>query len=61
MKAKLLESRPAVNKYTNRGAILKPGTIIYITGHNDMGRMIAQTETNYCLNVGEDEAEPIEE
>lgn len=61
MKARLLESRPAVNKYSNRGILLNPGTVIYITGHNEMGRMTAQTDTNYCLNVGEDEAEPLEE
>ncbi len=61
MKARLLEKRPAISQYSNRSVLHKPGTIIYITGHNEMGRMTAQTNTGYYLNVGQDEAEPIGE
>lgn len=61
MKARLLESRPAASNVSSRSVFLKPGTIIYITGHNEMGRMTAKTSTGYYLNVGEDEAEPLED
>lgn len=60
MKARLLEARPAGRDEAKRCRVLPAGTIVTITGINVMGRMTADCN-GWKLNVGQDQAEPIDE